>query len=142
MKEKIKILERNIRTEIPSLLEPKLGCNVSDRGWSGKPLCKIVKISQKHIWLSTDDNHDPVKWKRKDFEERFEIIGLDIILSDILEWICLIGKSSIIKIELTDLGNVEFKNTKDNSSVYFNTTSKYLHKQSEIFINFLFNLKK
>lgn len=141
--EKLQTLEKQIRKDLPRLLQPTEGCWVFLKGYNNS-LFKIVHRRAKEFLVDDYQGHKPRTYENKKFFEWFEIVGHDILLSDVLEWL---GKFFYFRINQEGIIYKEFDSyfqgelDRDYIEVgKIDFSKSRLSDQSKELINFLYNL--
>lgn len=122
MKTKLQILEEKIRKDLPRLMELGEGCRVklADHKKTSDPN-NIIKMVNAFTFKS---------------EDIVEIIGHDILLSDVLDWLKTLRKNFKLDSDILVVFVDAFTLKKSN----INLSKPYLKDQSEELIEFLYNL--
>lgn len=142
-------LEAQIRKDIPRLMELREGC-VIEYFRNGRAYnCKVVETFPSYFNVYFDGEIESIDFELS--ENTFQIIGHDIMLNDVLEWLrnC---KRKIIFDYKTGYFLDEFDYYYSFSSNYhesapienkiWNLSSPYLKDQPEKLIKFLYDLKQ
>lgn len=141
MKEKLQILEEQIRKDLPRLLEPTDGCLFKGKTGIIHTLVGYNDVNEKFVFKCMDTEFNELFNYIE--EINFEIIGHDILLSDVLDWLKI--KQFFIDdiyvdfdgyFGLLDMSYEKFKCFK----VHWNLSNPYLKDQSDKLIDFLYNL--
>lgn len=137
MKEILQILEEQIRKDLPRLKELREGC------WfkSGYGEEKLINVGgendDKFLFIDVFKNHYEVD----EIPKHYKIIGHDILLSDVLEWLKeleLSNKIGTFEIGFTPMGRFAIK--QKETIVFWNLNKTHLKDQSDRLIEFLYNL--
>jgi len=143
--EKLQIVTQQIRKDIPRLMELSMGCILKNYG-TGKIYFLIAKNGEICFLQDTSDfKLSPLELTESTAVNYFEVIGHNILLSNILEWLeiskgCDMGK--VCDYYISDEGVLTRKN-QDNSYDFISEidlSKPYLKNQSEELINFLYEL--
>lgn len=153
MKEKLEILEKEIRKVLPRLLELSMGCKLWKDGYFytyiGKLIPEIDVRYTNPYHLHHFYSEEFIKDKKETFLyaigdnkfKNYKIIGHDILLSDVLEWLKeleLSDKIGTFEIGFTPMGRFAIK--QKETIVFWDLSKPYLKDQSEKLIEFLYNL--
>ncbi|GIJ96586.1 hypothetical protein CAPN001_11550 [Capnocytophaga stomatis] len=89
----LSIVEQQIRKDIPRLMELREGCWIKQKTPEKDFLIKVVAVKNGllNCVLGFTQIMFPVKQVVED-SESFEIIGHDIMLNDVLEWLNIINE--------------------------------------------------
>lgn len=139
--EKLHAVETAIRKALPRLMKPTEGClvifrNVKNKKQSGKIL---YNFGQDFYRIFCKNESDEYLRRRNEVE----ILGHDILLNDVLEWLKELELSNKIKsfeIGFTPMGQFVIK--QKEVIVFWDLSKPRLADQSEKLINFLYNLIK
>lgn len=146
--QKLHAVETAIRKALPRLMEPTEGClvifrNVKNKKQSGKIL---YNFGQDFYRIFCKNESDEYLRRRNEVE----ILGHDILLSDVLEWLRLFNNDYCLwdgmLLKLVGASNyyAEFETinekTFDENTIKLDLSKPYLKDQSEELINFLYNL--
>lgn len=132
MKTKLQILEEKIRKDLPRLMELGEGCRVklADHKKTSDPN-NIIKMVNAFTFKS---------------EDIVEIIGHDILLSDVLEWLQLVGDNNIeINYDFLSFSikrNMFYNGDFGYKYVNWDLSKSCLKYQNEVVIAFLYDLIK
>lgn len=135
--EKLHAVETAIRQALPRLLELTEGCYFIDKTFGNRKV-KFLHKCQRDDKEYILDEDGIVCWY--DYYDK-EIIGHDILLSDVLEWLKELELSNEIdtfNIGYSEMG--QFVILYDSKYYFWNLSKPYLKDQSEDFIEFLYNL--
>lgn len=148
--EKLASVEAQIRKDIPRLMEVRQGCILFNKITNH---FQKVYLETQHFVLLNNLNITYLDFHsfRKNELDDFEIIGHDIMLNDVLEWLKCLGflsECSSIYSDGESFCREELVYDNDDNFLYKKTTcsdwylpSPYLKDQSEELINFLYNIK-
>ncbi|MFJ1490736.1 hypothetical protein [Capnocytophaga canis] len=137
-------LEAQIRNDIPRLTELREGCYLKHNIASSiyKIYCvdhynyRLFRPSDKEIWILSKELLEKSLLKK----EIFEIIGHDIMLNDVLEWLGKVLKEATeYRIGYTNIGKFGVK-YREMLGV-MDLSKPLLKDQSEYFIKFLYEFK-
>lgn len=134
-------LEAKIRKDLPRLLEPTVGCKLTLLYQDGKGEDTTI-IENNDSWCKLLFSNR-VDFYDKDIVDKSIIIGHDIILSDVLEWLSKTPKN-FRKVLIDDDGFI-YKFTMGGvieliENFKWDLSKIYLKDQSEELIDFLYNL--
>lgn len=140
-------IEADIRKDIPRLYELREGCILQNE-WS-KDFFKVYDETENHIrifQLNSDvPNEQVINKKYINTYTPLIIIGHDIMLNDVLEWI----KFNAFSVEFQENGDFNLyrelklsKSIERYGFVNWNLSAPYIKEQSEELIKFLYNLIK
>lgn len=141
--EKLAEVTAQIRKEVPRTMELKEGCLLYNK--SNKDRFKIIDIDanfDEYTCLKNKKYITSISFKDINL---YTIIGHEIMLNDVLEWLSKIDKPyrACFIDELGFISRLNFDMTMEVNGVKWNLQSSYLNiDQSEEMINFLYNLKK
>ncbi|MFJ1491520.1 hypothetical protein [Capnocytophaga canis] len=136
-------VEAQIRKDIPRLMELRVGCILQNE-WS-KDFFKVYDETENHIrifQLNSDvPNEQVINKKHISTYTPLVIIGHDIMLNDVYQWLFLNDNLHDIRHIFID-GTLIPKSGIIDYGLHINFDSPYLKYQSEILIKFLYNLIK
>lgn len=144
--EKLHAVETAIRQELPRLMEPREGCWFHNEITLKKEKLILIDVNQNYVLLKQGGKKISVFTKEKT-KKLLKIIGHDILISDVLEWLGRpkwdeMGKSNDYYV--SDEGMLIRKN-QDTSYDFLcevNLSKPRLADQSGGLINLLHNLIK
>lgn len=152
--EKLHAVETVIRQALPRLTELSQGCKLEKDGYYytylGKFMVNVSPYTDGYYLHHFSSEAVVIPKKGKDFfihslgDKRFKyynIIGHDIMLNDILEWLKeleLSGKIKAFEVGFTPTGQFVIKYGK--AIMFWDLSKLYLKDQSEELWNFLYNL--
>lgn len=141
--EKLQVIKTVIRQSLPRLMEPTEGCklNFKKKYFLESVEGQVIKNYNKYVLVYSKEYDDTFLRAI----EHCEIIGHDILLSDVLEWLGLLKKNNedlfhcslneeIMRIDMDNKGRYEANMFKINIS------KPRLADQSEELWEFLYNL--
>lgn len=147
--EKLHAVETAIRKALPRLMEPTEGCRILEHG---EPLEQysviLAERSEGKYLIYTPYNLDNPceEIDQKELSENYEILGHDILLSDVLEWFDNLKHETIRVSQITTKGTlIGTEDTDTLRAVKFgkwDLSKPRLADQSEELWNFLYNLIK
>ncbi|MDR7782924.1 hypothetical protein PG608_00420 [Riemerella anatipestifer] len=135
--EKLKIITDNIRQKLPRLMELEEGCLIRDKEID--VIYTIIEKDDKFQLLFVNGNNC---FSFDFFKSRFEVIGKEPILTDVLEWLSLVGMD--FTYSFSAKGKIYgYSKLMDLSLIVEDTkidlTKPYLKDQSKEVIDFLYN---
>lgn len=142
--EKLNAVEKAIREALPRLTEPTEGCRILEHGEPLEQYAVILaqRLEDKYlIYIPYNSDNPCEEIDQKELSENYEILGHDILLSDVLEWLKELELSNEIdtfNIGYSEMG--QFVILYDSKYYFWNLSKPYLKDQSEEFIEFLYNL--
>lgn len=142
--EKLHAVETAIRKTLPRLTEPTEGCRILEKGKAEENYSIILVDGDDYTIFTPYSFGLPIdKIDQEDLSENYEIIGHDILLSDVLEWLNAINElntSVILRKEVFEFQRIE----KENKLfiVGWDLSKPRLADQSEELIDLLYNLIK
>ncbi|MFL1601863.1 hypothetical protein PGL34_06280 [Riemerella anatipestifer] len=130
--EKLKIITDNIRQKLPRLMELEEGCLIRDKEID--VTFTIIEKDDKFQLLYVNGNHC---FSFDFFKRRFEVIGKEPMLTDVLAWLNLLKEVSLCYLD----HRVIFVQTKSDKFYFqeIDITKPYLKDQSKEVIDFLYN---
>ncbi|GJQ07502.1 hypothetical protein CAPN010_16600 [Capnocytophaga cynodegmi] len=143
-----------IRKDIPRLMELKEGCILMKRDTKYNPVYRKIVFTYNNTYYipSKCFGLKVIEFSKENIDKDYEIIGHEIMLNDVLEWLKKLGfltecsgldfgGDSFYREELVydDNGNFLYKKT---TFCEWNLPSPYLKDQSEELIKFLYKLIK
>lgn len=139
-------VEAKIREDIPRLMELNVGCKLWFSDSHNSSLIKIIaEDKEEDCFYVLEDSYDVDKYKKSFINEHYQIIGHDIMLNDVLEWLLF----NAFSVEFQENGDFNKYRYSDNNLVFdrfdfasWYLPSPYLKDQSEELIKFLYNLIK
>lgn len=137
-KEKLHTLETNIRQVLPRLLEPTDGCLFKSKTGVIHTLVGYNDVNEKFVFKCMDTEFNELFNSIEKID--FEIIGHEILLSDVLDWFDKIHFKPEESITMFDEIIAEQGITSIVSLWDF--SKKYLSEQPEILIDFLYKILK
>lgn len=142
--EKLHAVETAIRKTLPRLTEPTEGCRILEKGKAEENYSIILVDGDDYTIFTPYSFGLPIdKIDQEDLSENYEIIGHDILLSDVLEWLKELELSNKIKsfeIGFTPMGQFVIK--QKEVIVFWDLSKPRLADQSEELIDLLYNLIK
>lgn len=143
-KEQLHAVETAIRQALPRLMEPTEGCIIED---TEERIYKIVSEikngEKKEFWITHLYSGGVRLISESEIAENYKIIGHDILLSDVLEWLGRFEHKASIHSRaefVVFVKKVKYTFTRYSACIDF--SKPHLKDQSEEFINFLYNLIK
>lgn len=138
--EQLHAVSTAIRKALPRLLEPTEGCWFHNEITLKKEKLILIDVNQNYVLLKQGGKNFSVFTKEKT-KKLLKIIGHDILLSDVLEW--LAREHNNIEIFLMNNGIIliNFREDKPNR-VVIDFSKPRLADQSEELWEFLYNLIK
>lgn len=142
---KLQILEKQIRKDLPRLTELRKGCKFiyKDENRFEYEIVQEYHLSVKYFKAVCDKNHTiDINEKTDDIK----IIGHDILLSDVLEWLEETRPNSNLTIELNRVSSIRkgYSMTLfiqfDDLDCDWYLSKPYLKDQNEELIEFLYDL--
>lgn len=153
--EKLLLVENSIRKALPRLLELSMGCKLWKDGYFYTYIGKLIpEIDFRYTdpyYLHHFYSEEIVQNKKETFLyaignkkfKHYKIIGHDILLSDVLEWLGRVEHKASIHSRAEFVVFVKKgKYTFTRYSACIDFSKPYLKDQSEAFWNFLYNLIK
>lgn len=138
-------VEAQIRNDIPRLMELTKGCKLWFADSYNSDLIKIIgENNEENTFYVIDEFYEVSEYKKDYVKEEYTIIGHEIIINDVLEWLakydfyCITSNGNLMKPVDGGKYYYEFEFTE----IKVNLSSPYLKDQSEEMIIFLYNLKK
>lgn len=151
-KQKLQVVETTIRKALPRLLELTEGCWLNlhyndEKDNKTTEKCKIIGVDKKgKLLIRFEDGFNTLA--KQDLEKYIKIgsyfiLGHDILLSDVLEWLGRVEHKASIHSRAEFVVFVKKgKYTFTRYSACIDFSKPYLKDQSEAFWNFLYNLIK
>lgn len=145
IQEKLKVVEEQIRKDIPRLMELTPGCRILEKEYD--EFYKIDKIIRGNFVLYGENNTGH-KFVNKILQSHYEVIGHDILLTDMLEWLGGLAKSGKMgKVTGFYLSNEGVLTRKNQDGSYdficeIDLSKPQVANQSKELINFLYDLTK
>lgn len=139
MKEKLEILEKEIRKALPRLMKLSEGCKVFFENADGEIENGRIIDTDSYCLSVVCYGYDYAVSKE---EHEVMIIGHDILLSDVLEWLQQKTGADVYFTNETFELSIRYHNGIDVSRKYikWDLSKPYLKDQSEELIGFLYNL--
>ncbi|MFJ1411719.1 hypothetical protein [Capnocytophaga canimorsus] len=138
-------VEAQIRKDIPRLMELREGC-VIEYFRNGRAYnCKVVETFPSYFNMYFDSEIESIDFELS--ENTFQIIGHDIMLNDVLEWLNSKNKNIAISSDgtLFELNKAIFYNKigiGDCGIIKWDLSKLLLKDQSEELVKFLYKLIK
>ncbi|MBO4234067.1 hypothetical protein FO675_07095 [Riemerella anatipestifer] len=142
--EKLKIITDNIRQKLPRLMELEEGCLIRDKEID--VIYTITERDDKFQLLYVNGNNC---FSFDFFKSRFEVIGKEPMLNDVLAWTGITKKYLTSSLVLAigfygSICNIDFNSKHLDIIVYdknikWDLTKPYLKDQPEDVINFFYN---
>ncbi|MDR7846567.1 hypothetical protein RIU21_07280 [Riemerella anatipestifer] len=131
--DKLQAITADIRQKLPRLMELDEGCLIRDKEID--VIYTIIEKDDKFQLLFVNGNNC---FSFDFFKSRFEVIGKEPMLTDVLEWLNLLKEVSLCYLDHL----VIFVQTKSDKFYFqeIDITKPYLKDQSKEVIDFLYNL--
>lgn len=145
--EKLHAVETEIRQTLPRLLKPTEGCYLRKIN-DDRPLKIIAEQHSTYFIYDLRDRAVFSKIKFKNLYDEYQIIGHDILLNDVLEWLEETRPNSNLTIELNRVSSIRegYSMTLfiqfDDLDCDWYLSKPHLKDQSKELIDFLYNLIK